>query len=201
MPSHTAYSSELNFTLRCLLRQFRQAFARSAEWRDNAFIYRLFGRGEDLSDDVRVCQSTYIQYDRDTYWGRKRRVTQAWRETRSAGEPDKSHIHGNRLLSHASTVCPSAVFDAFKGLTCNTESHCQKKNPPENVGQLSKQLRTMLKLQHRLFIFYVCNRRFCSTCFVMSQRAQMPCCKASQTTGNSPRFWPDSLRQLCFVSF
>lgn len=54
---------------------------------------------------VRVRQSTFILCDRDTLGGRKRRVTQAWREMRSAGEPDKRYIHGNRRIHCLSQCC------------------------------------------------------------------------------------------------
>lgn len=96
VPPHTAYSSELNFTLHCLLRQFRQADANSRKWRDNAFIYRLFGRRGDLSDCVCVCQRTECMsvctcacahapiFDRDTLEGSKRNVIQPRRDREGA---------------------------------------------------------------------------------------------------------------------
>lgn len=83
VPPHTAYSSELNFTLHCFLRQFRQADANSRKWRDNAFIYRLFGRRGDLSDCVHVCVSDWAHacvygpmhlYVTETHWREAREM-------------------------------------------------------------------------------------------------------------------------------
>lgn len=139
VPPHTAYSSELNFTHHCLHRQFRQADANGREWRDNAFIYRLFGRREDLSDCVRacvrgvsvclfVCMDVPVHlYTTETHCKAARemwfRPEETQKEQAKEEARDNRHIQRNCVLSQASGVCAGAPRNASEAdVTCSTET-------------------------------------------------------------------------------
>lgn len=107
---------------------------------------------------------------RDEERRRARQEVHPWEPTHPLFVPVLSLMHWRVDMKHRATA-----------------KNEEKKKAAKNVGQLSKQLRRILKIWHRLFIFCVCDRRSWSSCFVTSQRALMPRCKPSQTTDNSPR--------------
>lgn len=150
---------------------------------------------------VRVRQSTFILCDRDTLGGRKRRVTQAWREMRSAGEPDKRYIHGNRRIHCLSQCCLWCI----EGLTWNTE-------PLPKMKKRKKLQKMWVNCQNNSEEYWRYDTGYLSFVYVIedlealaSWRHKGHWCLAAnphrlRTTVPAP-FWPHSLRQLCFVFF